>query len=69
MRGKNTPSRVGVKRIPALTGEAIDTIGAGVAFFARRPAGQRQSFLAAFIGRRRRRSGSSASATRSPPEI
>ncbi|MFZ5780993.1 MAG: PfkB family carbohydrate kinase [Pseudomonadota bacterium] len=43
----------GVKRIPALTGEAIDTIGAGDAFFAVAGpllAGGSDPFLAAFIG-------------------
>ena len=43
----------GVKRIPALTGEAIDTIGAGDAFFAIAApllASGSDPFLAAFIG-------------------
>jgi len=45
--------KAGVKRIPALTGEAIDTIGAGDAFFAVAGpllAGGSDPFLAAFIG-------------------
>jgi rfaE bifunctional protein nucleotidyltransferase chain/domain len=45
--------QAGVKRIPALTGEAIDTIGAGDAFFAVAGpllAGGSDPFLAAFIG-------------------
>ena len=43
----------GVKRIPALTGEAIDTIGAGDAFFALAGpllAAGSDPFIAAFIG-------------------
>ena len=42
-----------MKRIPALTGEAIDTIGAGDAFFALAApllAAGSDPFLAAFIG-------------------
>ena len=45
--------QAGVKRIPALTGEAIDTIGAGDAFFAVAApllANGSDPFLAAFIG-------------------
>jgi sugar/nucleoside kinase (ribokinase family) len=45
--------QAGVKRIPALTGEAIDTIGAGDAFFALASpllAAGSDPFLAAFIG-------------------
>ena len=45
--------QAGVKRIPALTGEAIDTIGAGDAFFALAApllAAGSDPFLAAFIG-------------------
>ncbi|WP_421999464.1 PfkB family carbohydrate kinase [Reyranella sp.] len=45
--------QAGVKRIPALTGEAIDTIGAGDAFFAVAApllASGSDPFLAAFIG-------------------
>lgn len=47
-----TPQQ-GVQRIPALTGEAIDTIGAGDAFFALAApllASGSDAFLAAFIG-------------------
>ncbi|MFO1084466.1 MAG: PfkB family carbohydrate kinase [Reyranellaceae bacterium] len=46
-------AKAGVKRIPALTGEAIDTIGAGDAFFALAAplvAAGSDPFLAAFIG-------------------
>ena len=45
--------RAGVKRIPALTGEAIDTIGAGDAFFALASpllAAGSDPYIAAFIG-------------------